>query len=88
MDDTTCSCRSQQGPLSGHMAPGARWQRHDWQRQGRRFRCERSGGIMTDATTVLKRLCRQAGKPYLPLRSASLTSFIAALRRFERPALR
>lgn len=36
---------------------------------------------------VLKRLCRQAGKPYVPLRSASLTSFIAALRQgLERPA--
>ena len=43
--------------------------------------------ISHDAAGVLKRLCRQAGKPYLPLRSASLTSFIAALRRFERPAL-
>ena len=43
--------------------------------------------ISHDATRVLKRLCRQAGKPYMPLRSASLTSFIAALRRFEWPAL-
>jgi hypothetical protein len=41
--------------------------------------------ISHDAAGVLKRLCRQAGKPYLPLRSASLTSFIAALRRCERP---
>jgi hypothetical protein len=43
--------------------------------------------ISHDAAGILKRLCRQAGKPYLPLRSASLTSFIAALRRFERTAL-
>jgi hypothetical protein len=43
--------------------------------------------ISHDATSVLKRLCRQAGKPYFPLRSVSLTSFIAGLRRFERPAL-
>jgi hypothetical protein len=39
-----------------------------------------------DTVAVLKRLCRQTGKPYLPLRSTSLTSFIAALRRFEWPA--
>jgi Aldehyde dehydrogenase family/Uncharacterized protein conserved in bacteria (DUF2325) len=44
--------------------------------------------ISRDAAALLKHLCRQAGKPYLPLRSASLTSFIAALRRFERPALK
>ena len=43
--------------------------------------------ISHDAVTVVKRLCQQAGKPYLPLRSVSLTSFIAGLRRFERPAL-
>jgi hypothetical protein len=41
--------------------------------------------ISHDTTGILKRLCRQTGKPYLPLRSASLTSFIAALRRFGRP---
>jgi hypothetical protein len=29
-----------------------------------------------DTVVVLKRLCRQTGKPYLPLRSTSLTSFI------------
>jgi hypothetical protein len=43
--------------------------------------------ISHDAVWALKRLCRQAGKPYLPLRSTSLTSFIAALRQFERPAM-
>jgi len=43
--------------------------------------------ISHDAATVLKRLCRQVGKPYFPLRSVNLTSFIAGLRRFERPAL-
>ena len=43
--------------------------------------------ISHDAATVLKRLCRQAGKPYLPLRSVSLTSFMAGLRRFEPPVL-
>ena len=42
--------------------------------------------ISHDAATVLKRLCRQVGKPYFPLRSVSLTSFIAGLRRFERLA--
>ncbi len=39
--------------------------------------------ISHDTVAVVKRLCRQAGKPYLPLRSTSLTSFLAALRRFE-----
>jgi len=39
--------------------------------------------ISHEATGGLKRLCRQAAKPYLPLRSASLTSFIAALSRVE-----
>jgi Uncharacterized protein conserved in bacteria (DUF2325) len=40
-----------------------------------------------DAAGVVKRLCRQAGKPYLPLRSTSLTSLIAVLHRCEHPAL-
>jgi hypothetical protein len=39
--------------------------------------------ISHDTVAVVKRLCRQTGKPYLPLRSTSLTSFIAALRRCE-----
>jgi len=39
--------------------------------------------VSHDTVAVVKRLCRQTGKPYLPLRSTSLTSFIAALRRFE-----
>ena len=43
--------------------------------------------ISHDSVAVLKRLCRQTGKPYLPLRSTSLTSFIAALRRFDGPEL-
>ena len=43
--------------------------------------------VSHDTVAVVKRLCRQTGKPYLPLRSASLTSFIAAVRRFERPGL-
>jgi uncharacterized protein DUF2325 len=43
--------------------------------------------ISHDTVAVVKRLCRQTGKPYLPLRSTSLTSFIAALRRFEGPEL-
>jgi hypothetical protein len=37
--------------------------------------------ISHEASGGLKRLCRQAAKPYLPLRSASLTSFIAAVSR-------
>jgi hypothetical protein len=43
--------------------------------------------ISHDTVAVVKRLCRQAGKPYVPLRSTSLTSFMAALGRFERPVL-
>jgi len=43
--------------------------------------------ISHDAATVVKRLCKQAGKPYLPLRSVSLTSFMAGLRQFTRLAL-
>jgi hypothetical protein len=34
------------------------------------------------AALTLKRLCQQAGKPYIPLRSASLASMLNALRRF------
>jgi hypothetical protein len=41
--------------------------------------------ISHDTTGILKRLCQQAGKTYLPLRAASRTSFLAALHRFERP---
>jgi hypothetical protein len=41
--------------------------------------------ISHDAMHALKRLCRQAGKRYLPLRSAGLTTFLAALRT-ARPA--
>lgn len=37
--------------------------------------------ISHEAAGGLKRLCRQAAKPYLPLRSASLTSFMAAVSR-------
>jgi hypothetical protein len=43
--------------------------------------------ISHEAAGGLKRLCRQAAKPYLPLRSASLTSFIAALSRVEQTGL-
>jgi hypothetical protein len=39
--------------------------------------------ISHEASGNLRRLCRQAAKPYLPLRSASLTSFIAAVSRLE-----
>jgi len=43
--------------------------------------------VSHDTVTVVKRLCRQTGKPYLPLRSTSLTSFLAAVSRFERLGL-
>ncbi|MBI2256537.1 MAG: DUF2325 domain-containing protein [Proteobacteria bacterium] len=36
--------------------------------------------ISHEAMCGLKRLCRQAGKRYQPLRSAGLTTFFAALR--------
>ncbi len=31
------------------------------------------------AVTIIKRVCRHSEKPYLPLRSSGLTSFVAAL---------
>ncbi|MDE1158020.1 MAG: DUF2325 domain-containing protein [Neorhizobium sp.] len=36
--------------------------------------------ISHTATGIIKRICRESGKPYHPLRSAGLTSFVAALR--------
>jgi Uncharacterized protein conserved in bacteria (DUF2325) len=44
--------------------------------------------ISHEAARGLKRLCRQAAKPYFPLRSTSLASFIAALSRVEQTGLR
>ena len=35
--------------------------------------------VSHDAALMVKRLCRQLGKPWLPLRSAGLASFLAAL---------
>jgi hypothetical protein len=35
--------------------------------------------VSHDAVAVIKRVCRQAGKPYLPLRTSSLACFAAAL---------
>jgi hypothetical protein len=39
--------------------------------------------ISHDAALAIKRLCRQAGKPFLALRSSGLSSFLAALARPE-----
>jgi Uncharacterized protein conserved in bacteria (DUF2325) len=39
--------------------------------------------ISHDAAHAVKLLCRQGGKRFLPLRSASVTSLLAALRRPE-----
>ncbi len=39
--------------------------------------------VSHDAVATLKRLCRQAGKPYLPLRSASMASFFVGLDRLR-----
>jgi hypothetical protein len=44
--------------------------------------------VSHEAVGVVKRLCRQAGKPYLALRSAGIGSFVAALGRAEIAALR
>ena len=35
------------------------------------------------AMSLIKRLCRQSGKPFLPLRSAGLAPFYAALTRID-----
>lgn len=37
--------------------------------------------VSHEATVIIKRLCRQTGKRYLPLRSAGLTSYVAALQK-------
>jgi len=39
--------------------------------------------VSREAALAVKRLCCQAGKPYRPLRSAGLASFVTALRRFR-----
>ena len=39
--------------------------------------------ISHEAANTVKLLCRQVGKRYLPLRSASVTALLAALRRPE-----
>jgi hypothetical protein len=35
--------------------------------------------VSHEAALMVKRLCRQSGKPWLPLRTASVTAFLAAL---------
>lgn len=37
--------------------------------------------VSHEAVAMVKRLCRQAAKPYMPLRSAGMSSFVAALGR-------
>jgi hypothetical protein len=44
--------------------------------------------VSHDAALMVKRLCRQAAKPYIPLRSTGLSSFAAALCRAETAGLR
>jgi hypothetical protein len=39
--------------------------------------------VSHDAALMVKRLCRQAEKPYVPLRSAGLSSFVAAIGRTQ-----
>ncbi len=36
--------------------------------------------ISHTAAGIIKRFCRESGKAYMPLRSAGLTSFLAAIR--------
>ena len=50
MEYTTCYCRSPQCPMYGQVAPRAHVKRHDWQRQGPRFRCAKCGGIVSATT--------------------------------------
>ncbi len=44
--------------------------------------------VSHDAASMVKRLCRQAAKPYMPLRGAGMSSFAAALGRAEVRKLR
>ncbi|MFI4986426.1 MAG: DUF2325 domain-containing protein [Alphaproteobacteria bacterium] len=44
--------------------------------------------VSHDAALMVKRLCRQAGKPYVPLRSTGMSSFVVALRRADIVGLR
>jgi hypothetical protein len=44
--------------------------------------------VSHEAMAMVKRLCRQASKPYVPLRSAGLSAFVAALGRAEIATLR
>jgi Uncharacterized protein conserved in bacteria (DUF2325) len=41
--------------------------------------------VSHEAVLMIKRLCRQADKRFIPLRSAGTTSFLAALRRLATP---
>jgi hypothetical protein len=36
---------------------------------------------------TVKRLCRQAGKPFVPLRTSSLASLVSGLATLRRPAI-
>jgi hypothetical protein len=44
--------------------------------------------VSHEAVASVKRLCRQTAKPYVPLRSAGLSSFVAALGRANAVARR
>jgi hypothetical protein len=44
--------------------------------------------VSHDAALMVKRLCQQAAKPYVPLRGAGMSSFVAALGRAEISGLR
>jgi hypothetical protein len=43
--------------------------------------------VSHDAMGTVKRLCRQAGKPFVPLRTSSLASLVSGLATLRRPAI-
>ena len=65
MDYTTCYCRSPKCPMYGQVAPRARLKRHEGQRPGPRFRCERCGGIGSATTGTAYGGSRTALTAYL-----------------------
>jgi len=42
--------------------------------------------VSHDAAWTVKRVCRQIGKRFIPLRSSGATTFLAALQELGRPA--
>jgi transposase-like protein len=65
MECTPCSCPSSQWPLYGQSAPRAQVKRHDGQRPGPRFRCERCAGLGSATTGTAEAGIRTARPTYL-----------------------